>query len=87
MSQLTVSIPPILQTMLFLRALHPRYKVIIDMFPSKQKDISVATINSILSVAKFMVSFLSLALMANLVSSPMIHLTLCILLTFLRLNQ
>jgi hypothetical protein len=43
---LTVSIPPILKAMLFLRALHPRYKAIsIDLFASKQKDISVCTIH------------------------------------------
>ena len=54
MSQLTVSIPPILQAMLFLRALHPRYKAIIDLFASKQKDISVALINSIILDAQFM---------------------------------
>jgi hypothetical protein len=46
MSWLMVSIPPILQTMLFLQALHPHYKAIIDLFASKQKDISVAPINS-----------------------------------------
>jgi hypothetical protein len=54
MSWSTVSIPPILQAMLFLRALHPRYKAIIDLFASKQKDISVASINSIPSDAQFM---------------------------------
>jgi hypothetical protein len=54
MSWLTVSIPPILQAMLFLRALHPRYKAIIDLFASKQKDISVALINSIILDAQFM---------------------------------
>ncbi len=53
MSRLTVSIPPILQTMLFVRSLHPRYKAIINLFASKQKDISVATIDSILLDAKF----------------------------------
>ena len=42
MSQLAVSIPLILQAMLFLRVLHPRYKAIIDLFASKQKDISNA---------------------------------------------
>jgi hypothetical protein len=54
MSRSTVSIPPILQAMLFLRALHPRYKAIIDLFASKQKDISVASINSIALDAQFM---------------------------------
>jgi hypothetical protein len=54
MSWSTVSIPPILQAMLFLRALHPCYKAIIDLFASKQKDIFVASINSIASDAQFM---------------------------------
>ncbi len=54
MSRSTVSIPPILQAMLFLRALHPCYKVIIDLFASKQKVISVASINSIALDAQFM---------------------------------
>jgi hypothetical protein len=49
-----VSIPPILQAMLFLQALHPCYKAIIDLFASTQKDISIATINSIVSDAKFL---------------------------------
>jgi hypothetical protein len=40
--------------MLFLRALHPRYKAIIDLFASKQKDISVTSIDSIVSDAQFM---------------------------------
>ncbi len=34
LSQSAISIPPILQAMLFLRALHPRYKSIIDLFAS-----------------------------------------------------
>ncbi len=53
-SQLMVSIPPILQAMLFLWALHPHYKGIIDLFVSKQKDVSIATTNSIVSDAKYM---------------------------------
>ena len=57
MSLSAVSIPPILKAMLFLRALHPRYKAIIDMFASKQKDISAASIDSIVSDAQFMDEF------------------------------
>ena len=53
-SQLTVSIPSILQDMLFLRALHPCYKAIIDLFASKQKDISATSMDSIISDAQFM---------------------------------
>jgi hypothetical protein len=49
-----VSIPPIPQAMLFLRALHPCYKAIINLFASKQKDISIAMIDSIVSDAKYM---------------------------------
>ena len=54
MSRSAISIAPILQTMLFLRALHPRYKVIIDLFASKQKGISIASIDSIILDAQFM---------------------------------
>jgi len=43
--------------MLFLRALHPHYKSIIDLFASKQRDISVASINSIILDARFMDEF------------------------------
>ncbi len=57
MSCSAVSIPPILKAMLFLRALHPRYKAIIDMFASKQKDISAASIDSIVSDSQFMDEF------------------------------
>jgi hypothetical protein len=59
MSRSAVSIPPILKTMLFLRALHPCYKEIIDMFASKQKDIFVASIDSIVLDAQFMDEFSS----------------------------
>jgi hypothetical protein len=57
MSRSTVRIPPILQAMLFLllRALHhPCYKAIIDLFASKQKDISITSINSIVLDAQSM---------------------------------
>ena len=54
MSRSAVSIPPILKAMLFLQALHPRYKAIIDLFASKQKDISIASINSIVLDAQIM---------------------------------
>ena len=53
MSRSAVSIPPILKAMLFLRALHPRYKAISGMLASKQKDISAASIDSIISDAQF----------------------------------
>ena len=54
MSWSSIRIPPILQVMLFLWALHPRYKAIIDLFASKQRDISVASIDSIILDAQFM---------------------------------
>ncbi len=73
MSRLMVSIPPILQAMLFLQALHPHYKAIIDLFALKQKDISVASINSIALDAQFMDELFSLVLMATLVPSRMMH--------------
>ena len=40
--------------MLFLWALYPHYKAEIDLFTSKQKDISVASIDSIVLDAQFM---------------------------------
>ena len=52
-SWLMVSIPPILQAVLLLRALYPCYKAIIDLFESKQKDISIPTIDSIVPDTKF----------------------------------
>ena len=72
-SWLMVSIPPILQAMLFLWALHPRYKAITNMLASKQEDISIATIDSIVSKKNAWISFLSLALLVNLVLSRMIN--------------
>ena len=72
-SWLTVSIPPVLQAMLFLWALHPCYKAIINMFASQQKDISIATINSSILCGIFTDELSFFALMTNLVSSLMIH--------------
>jgi hypothetical protein len=62
-----VSIPLILQVVLFLQALYPCYKAIINLFTSKQKEISIAMIHSIISDAKYMdeLAFLG-TLMANL---------------------
>ena len=85
-SRSTVSIPPILQAMLFLRALHPHYKAIIDLFASKQKDISITTINSIVSDAKYMDELAFLGTNRNLVLPRMILYTLCVLLRSLRLT-
>ena len=73
MSRSAVSIPPILKAVLFLRARHPRYKAIIDMFASKQKDISIDSIGSIISDAQFMDEFFSLVLMATPILSRIIY--------------
>jgi hypothetical protein len=44
--------------MLFLRAIHPRYEGLLNQFASKQKDLSTASIDSILSDAKYMDGFI-----------------------------
>ena len=43
--------------MLFLRALHARYGDLLSQFASKHKDLSSATIDSVISDAKFMDEF------------------------------
>lgn len=57
LSRSSVAIPPILRVMLFLRGLHSRYNDLLAQFASKQKDLSLATIDSIVSDAKFMDEF------------------------------
>jgi hypothetical protein len=52
-----VAIPPILQVMLFLRAIHSHYQDLLSQFASKQKDLSAATIDSVVADAKFMDEF------------------------------
>ncbi len=52
-----MAIPPILQVMLFLRALHARYGDLLTQFASKQKDLSSASIDSVIADAKFMDEF------------------------------
>jgi hypothetical protein len=52
-----VAIPQILQVMLFLRAIHSRYQGLLNQFASKQKDLSVASIDSVVADAKFTDSF------------------------------
>jgi hypothetical protein len=47
----------ILQVMLFLRGMHSRYQDLLSQFTSKHKDLSVATIDSIVGDAKFMDEF------------------------------
>jgi hypothetical protein len=57
LSQSSVAIPPILQVMLFLRALHARYGDLLTQFAWKHKDLSTALIDSVISDAKFMDEF------------------------------
>ena len=59
LSRSSVAIPQILQVMLFLRALHLRYQDLLNQFASKQKDLSVATIDSVVADAKFMDEFVA----------------------------
>jgi hypothetical protein len=59
LSRSSVAIPQILQVMLFLRALHSRYQDLLNQFASKQKDLSVATIDSVVADAKFMDEFVA----------------------------
>ena len=75
--------------MLFLRAHHPCYKAIIDLFASKQKDVSVASIDSIVLDAQLMDEFFSLVLMAAPILSQrsIRHRVFSWLLSFLRLNH
>ncbi len=53
----SVAIPSILQVMLFLRGMHSRYQDLLAQFATKHKDLSVATIDSIVGDAKFMDEF------------------------------
>ena len=57
LSRSSVAIPPILQVMIFLRGMHSRYQDLLAQFASKHKDLSVATIDSIVGDAKFMDEF------------------------------
>lgn len=57
LSQSLVAIPPILQVMLVLRALHSRYHDLLTQFASKQKDLASATIDLVMADARFMDEF------------------------------
>jgi hypothetical protein len=57
LSCLLVAIPQILQVMLFLHAIHSRYQGLLNQFASKQKDLSAASIDSVVVDAKFMDEF------------------------------
>jgi hypothetical protein len=68
-----VVIPPILQVMLFLWAMHLRYKDLLSQFVSKHKDLSLATIDSVMSDACYMDDFVVVGSKhkpAAMVSSP-----------------
>jgi hypothetical protein len=52
LSCLSVTIPQILQVMLFLRAIHPSYQDLLNQFASKQKDLLVASIDSVVACWK-----------------------------------
>jgi len=58
LSHSSVAIPQILKVMLFLRAIHPCYDGLLTQFASKQKDLSTASIDSIISDAKYMDGFI-----------------------------
>ncbi len=51
LSRSSVAIPPILQVMLFLHAIHARYSDLLSQFTSKHKDLSLASIDSIMADA------------------------------------
>jgi hypothetical protein len=57
LSRSSVAIPPILQVMLFLRGMHSRYQDLLAQFALKHKDLSAATIDSIVGDVKFMDEF------------------------------
>jgi hypothetical protein len=70
LSHSSVTIPQILQVMLFLCAIHPRYEGLLNQFASKQKDLSTASIDSILSDAKYMDGFIPVGAKGKLVLTP-----------------
>ncbi len=57
LSCLSVAIPPILQVMLFLQGMHSRYQDLLSQVASQHKDLSLATIDSIVADARFMDKF------------------------------
>ncbi len=57
LSRSSVAIPPILQVMLFLHAMHSHYADLLSQFASKHKDLSLATIDSVVANACFMDEF------------------------------
>jgi hypothetical protein len=70
LSCLLVAIPQILQVMLFLHAIHLRYQDLLNQFASKQKDLLVALIDSVVANAKFMNKFVPVGANGKLVHPP-----------------
>jgi len=56
--------------MLFLRAIHPCYEGLFNQFASKQKDLSIASIDLILLDAKYMDSFIPVGSKGKALFSP-----------------
>jgi hypothetical protein len=57
LSRSAVAIPPILQVMQFLQAMHSHYADLLSQFATKHKDLLVATINSVVANARYMDDF------------------------------
>ncbi len=66
----SVAIPQILQVMLFLRAIHSCCQDLLNQFVSKQKDLLVALINSVVANAKFIDGFVAVGANGKLVHPP-----------------
>ena len=58
--------------MLFLRAIHPCYEGLLNQFASKHKDLSTASIDSILSDAKNMDGFIPVGAKGKPVLTPLL---------------
>ena len=72
LSHSSVTIPPILQVMLFLWAIHPCFEGLLNQFASKHKDLSTASIDSILSDAKNMDGFIPVGAKGKPVLTPLL---------------
>jgi hypothetical protein len=70
LSRLLVTIPQIRQVMLFLHAIYPRYQDLLNQFASKQKDLLIALINSVVANAKFMHEFATIGTNSKPVHPP-----------------
>ena len=69
LSHSSVAIPQILQVILFLRAIHPHYEGLLNQFASKQKDLSSASIDLVLSDVKCMDGFIPVGAKGTAISS------------------